>query len=302
MLVHCTACSRELRVPDTLVGLNVRCPVCRHIFVAANSGEAPPAPPPSESEAPPAPPASGDLASTPLDSSPSPPDDAPPSLGAPAYLPPAPVDPDVVVCPACGTRNPRQLASCHECSYNLRRDDDEDDRGRRDDRRDDRGRDRDRGRRRGRDRDDDRPWEDGDIRRDWEPHRGTLILVLGALSLVLLTTFYFAFLSLPVGLAAWILGAIDLKKIRAGEMDPAGKSNTMAGYVSGIVGTILGGVCGIACGGFIIAMVAAGGGGRPVPVQTAPAGPTRRFSLTEGPPARLQDYLPAAAPRTPGGR
>jgi hypothetical protein len=43
---------------------------------------------------------------------------------------------------------------------------------------------------------------------------------------------------LPLGIAAWVMGASDLKSIRAGTMDPAGKSMTQAGMILGIVAVI----------------------------------------------------------------
>ena len=61
-----------------------------------------------------------------------------------------------------------------------------------------------------------------------QPHRGTLILVLGILSLVLCG---------PIGIAAWIMGNTDLKEIDAGRMDPAGRGNTHAGRICGMIGT-----------------------------------------------------------------
>lgn len=63
-----------------------------------------------------------------------------------------------------------------------------------------------------------------------KPHRATLILVLGILSLVLCA---------PLGIAAWIMGNGDLKHMDAGTMDPSGRSNTSAGRICGIIGTIL---------------------------------------------------------------
>ena len=63
-----------------------------------------------------------------------------------------------------------------------------------------------------------------------KPHRGTLILVLGILSLVVCA---------PLGIAAWIMGSGDLKQMDAGTMDPSGRSNTQAGKICGIIGTIL---------------------------------------------------------------
>lgn len=63
-----------------------------------------------------------------------------------------------------------------------------------------------------------------------KPHRGTLILVLGILSLVVCA---------PLGIAAWIMGNGDLKEIDAGAMDPTGRSLTNAGRICGMIGTIL---------------------------------------------------------------
>jgi len=63
-----------------------------------------------------------------------------------------------------------------------------------------------------------------------KPHRGTLILVLGILSLVVCS---------PLGIAAWVMGSGDLKQMDAGTMDPSGRGNTQAGKICGIIATIL---------------------------------------------------------------
>jgi hypothetical protein len=63
-----------------------------------------------------------------------------------------------------------------------------------------------------------------------KPHRGTLVLVLGILSLVICA---------PLGIAAWIMGSGDLKQMDGGAMDPAGRSLTNAGRICGMIGTIL---------------------------------------------------------------
>ncbi|MBI5819780.1 MAG: DUF4190 domain-containing protein [Verrucomicrobia bacterium] len=63
-----------------------------------------------------------------------------------------------------------------------------------------------------------------------KPHRGTLILVFGILSLVFCA---------PLGIVAWIMGNGDLKQMDAGTMDPSGRSNTNAGRICGIIGTVL---------------------------------------------------------------
>ncbi len=63
------------------------------------------------------------------------------------------------------------------------------------------------------------------------PHRGTLILVLGILGIVIAC--------LPFGIFAWVMGNGDLRRIKVGEMDPDGKGMTTAGMICGIVGTVL---------------------------------------------------------------
>jgi hypothetical protein len=63
-----------------------------------------------------------------------------------------------------------------------------------------------------------------------EPHRGALILILGLIGLLACQ---------PFAIAAWTMGRSDLKKIRAGTMDPTGESITQVGWVLGIIGTIL---------------------------------------------------------------
>ena len=62
---------------------------------------------------------------------------------------------------------------------------------------------------------------------NFEPHRGTLILVLGILSLVMCGFF--------TGIPAWIMGRNDLEKIKAGQMDPEGEGPTKGGMICGII-------------------------------------------------------------------
>ena len=63
-----------------------------------------------------------------------------------------------------------------------------------------------------------------------KPHRGTLILVLGILSIIICA---------PLGIAAWIMGNADLKAIDAGSMDPEGRQLTQVGKILGIIGVVL---------------------------------------------------------------
>jgi hypothetical protein len=63
-----------------------------------------------------------------------------------------------------------------------------------------------------------------------KPHRGTLVLVMGILGLVVCQ---------PVGIAAWVMGAADLKEMDAGTMDPSGRGTTQAGKICGMIASIL---------------------------------------------------------------
>ncbi len=87
------------------------------------------------------------------------------------------------------------------------------------------------------------------------PHRGTMILIFGIIGLVC---------CLPLGIAAWVMGGGDLKKMDAGLMDDAGRSNTNVGRILGMIATllsILGCVIGLLFGGLGAIMSMAGGGG-----------------------------------------
>lgn len=85
---------------------------------------------------------------------------------------------------------------------------------------------------------DERPWErpyrEESVRRDCEPHRGTVILILGICSLVL----PIPLVGLILGVLAIVMGRTDLKKMEDGAMDPQGKGSTLAGWICGIIGTI----------------------------------------------------------------
>jgi len=86
------------------------------------------------------------------------------------------------------------------------------------------------------DRDRDRDLDDRDFersRRRLPPHRGDTILWLGVTGLILGLMG-----CIPLGIAAWIMGAQDLSAMRAGRMDPSGEGNTKTGYIMGIIGTI----------------------------------------------------------------
>ena len=73
-----------------------------------------------------------------------------------------------------------------------------------------------------------------------KPHRGTMILVFGILSLVLflvgsLCCFPLPLVGLIMGIVAWVLAVPDLKEMDSGIMDPTGRGATKAGMICGIV-------------------------------------------------------------------
>lgn len=83
------------------------------------------------------------------------------------------------------------------------------------------------------------------------PHRGSTILTLGILSLVICGPI--------LGPIAWVMGTTDLKEMAAGRMDRSGEGITRAGQVIGMVATILS-IIAVCIYGMLI-MLAAGGGG-----------------------------------------
>ncbi|HEY3788505.1 MAG TPA: hypothetical protein VGL71_06600, partial [Urbifossiella sp.] len=98
-------------------------------------------------------------------------------------------------------------------------------------------------------------YEERRPRRRWrQPHRGTTILVLGILSLVMCA---------PLGIAAWVMGNNDLAAMRRGEMDREGEGTTQAGRICGMISSILMMAgCVIYALVFALMMVTAGHGGR----------------------------------------
>ncbi len=63
-----------------------------------------------------------------------------------------------------------------------------------------------------------------------QPHRGTMILVLGILGIVVCV--------IP-GIIAWVMGNTDLREMAAGQMDPTGEGLTRAGKICGIISVVL---------------------------------------------------------------
>ena len=86
-----------------------------------------------------------------------------------------------------------------------------------------------------------------------KPHRGTLILVLGILSIFLCGLF--------TGIPAWVMGNSDLKEMEQGIMDPSGRGLTQAGRIIGMVITILACVCGLGYGAIVLLALVGGAAG-----------------------------------------
>lgn len=68
-----------------------------------------------------------------------------------------------------------------------------------------------------------------------QPHRGTLVLTLGILSLV----GYVGCFGPMLGLVAWVMGSGDLRRMRAGLMDRSGREMTNAGRICGMISVII---------------------------------------------------------------
>ncbi len=62
------------------------------------------------------------------------------------------------------------------------------------------------------------------------PDRSAIVLVFGVLSLIICA---------PLGIAAWVMGAGDLREMDAGIRVADGRSTTKAGMICGIIGTVL---------------------------------------------------------------
>src|SRR5438445_9210609 len=233
-VIECTSCRRRLSVPEELVGCPVQCPSCGQRFIAPLPNDGATRPERREeslAEQAAAHAGSGELElsrdenvlTAPVRDLPPPPRplQAVPVDGSPP-LRKAGSSSGRVVCPDCGEALPAGATRCPWCSD---------------------------------DGTEDRPWERPDtdwIRRDCEPHRGTLILVFGILSLVTVGLYFLSPIGLGLAIAAWIMGQRDLAKMHQKIMDPQGRGTTQAGWICDIIGTVLNSLLVLGCGGFFI--------------------------------------------------
>jgi hypothetical protein len=91
------------------------------------------------------------------------------------------------------------------------------------------------------------PWErPGQVRRDAEPHRGRVLLVLATVSVVCgylsCCLVVPSFLGLACAIAAFAVSTDDLARMRAGLMDPRGYGLTDAASDRSIDGLLLNGL------------------------------------------------------------
>lgn len=185
----------------------------------------------------------------------------------PAPPPPASYD-DERKCPYCGEPISQRVRFCPYCEEEL----------------DSKG--------------DDRPWErEGryGVRRDWEPHRGTLVLVLGILSVVSGAMFFLYICwipGLPLGIAAWIMGHRDLRKMKANVMDPEGQGMTQGGWICGIIGTILSSLMALVCIGMAGFFGFLAYQEKQSQQKFVPPPPPPKKVQAPAAPLRMQDYMP----------
>ncbi len=227
VILDCPNCPRKLRVPDELLGTRVQCPSCGTAFDAPGGPTAPDLRHDAgrsehgDTLAPPGPP--------PLPDQPPP---IPGTAGETCATPPPVPEPPVKLAleEERTTREPRAVLPIGEPpgkAPRRRESRDEDDE----------------------DYEDDRPWERRRaVRRDCEPHRGGVVLALGIVSIVLAGL---PIVGIALGIAAWVMGQRDLRKIRARTMDPEGSGTTQAGWICGIIGTIMSSLATLACVAYI---------------------------------------------------
>lgn len=236
-IVACPSCGGKLRVADELRGQRVRCPACRHIFESPAEPKTPDAMPRTPQD-------------LPLDLSlgePSPPPlttlSDPGGLIGAIELKRSSDEPSPSSEPAPHPEPPRRPRLA-----------------------------------------DTRPDRDiADLRRlgprrDAEPDRGSAVLSLGIISLVGVMVWCIPFIGVflvPIcgilGLSAWIMGQIDLRKMKRGLMDDKNRGITQAGWICGILGTVLNGLitlgCGLLIGGLWYDSVSRLPNTKPIPVQ-----------------------------------
>jgi hypothetical protein len=102
-----------------------------------------------------------------------------------------------------------------------------------------------------------RPWEHPEaVRRDIAPHRGNWLLLLAVATLLLgvssLALVVPGWLAVPFGFLVDRLAAHDVRRMRAGTMDPAGHAQARRAQKLCEVGTLLGAVGASGCPLYVV--------------------------------------------------
>jgi len=72
-----------------------------------------------------------------------------------------------------------------------------------------------------------------------QPHRGTMILILGIGGIILPIVMGCAPVGIVLSILAWKWGKKDQRLMDDGQMDPEGRGQTQAGMICGIIGTVI---------------------------------------------------------------
>jgi hypothetical protein len=215
-VIDCPHCRRNLTLPDDALSRSVQCPGCGGTFLAARSG--------AEATADQVPRVIlevDEVVAPPIPGVPPPPRGLVPVLLSSSQEGSSEGDVAMERCGRCGARISRALEHCISCGANLRRPDE-------------------------------KPWErDGaPPRRDCEPHRGSLILTLGRVSLCLAVPGLLGVAFLPFALASLVGGGLgltvslmardDLEQMRRKVMDPDGEQSTLTGQTCSSIGLVIG--------------------------------------------------------------
>lgn len=231
--VDCPTCGRKLRVADDLAAAAVQCPRCGTTFEGPDAPAE--APPPRRAE-------EDDV----LPAGPPPPPGVPPPprplrpvlLSSSTEPGPPPAGPADVrqTCPVCGSREPEHMRQCSVCGSELQG---------------------------GPSRERLPP------RRDYEPDRGSLISVLGTVSVLfslpgLCGLMFWPFtlasaVASAVGITALVMAHNDLDQMDRNVMDPRGRDSTLSGKGQASIGTALG-LIGFFLGGVVQLLILFGRG------------------------------------------
>ncbi|MBL8792266.1 MAG: hypothetical protein JNM56_00020 [Planctomycetia bacterium] len=222
-IVDCPSCHRKLRVPDDLLGRNVKGPTCSTTFQANAAAEP--------------------TVSTPAPTTPAPTTPAPPPPPPPLPAPPGPSlgSSSHQRCAYCGEDMPGDAERCPHCGEMQGEDRPWEQQQYRGVRRDC------------------EPHRGGLVLTFGII--SVCLGPLGMVPPCCYINILFSGIGLGLGIAAIIMGKNDLAKMRQGVMDPQGQGTTQAGWICGIVGTVLNALAMIAwiAGVIFFAIVVANG-------------------------------------------